>query len=167
MDERNGAPLQGPYTLKNLGQQLKQQFPALARNWQQLLPDLLSPERLELKSHLAAHLRLGKLFGCPLCLRLFPPLLMKAGLEAQHVEEIVCGELRASPPQVRAAVSWIEAAFATKGQKPELVPAAAMVLNAHQRAYLLNVVRLEMIIHATGLMFLPHAMIQRALQRHA
>jgi len=150
----------GPYTLGKLRHELDTQLHGLIR-W---APHLRPPrgEALEWSSRLAVQLRQAKLLGCPLCLKLFPPLGPRAGLSAREVDGILAGDLTGLPVEAAAAVSWVEALIRAGGEAPDEIPEAALALTAGQREHLAALVRLEILVHSVGLFFLPHSMIERA-----
>ena len=153
----------GPYNLQKLAQQLVTQGPELIRGLPNLLSGLTGPDRLDLGSRLAFQIRGARLMGCPVCLELFPRIATKAGFDAATVDRILEGELAGLSPEVAGVVSWAEAVITGDGAEPELVPGPAMALSSIQRSHLLFLARLELVVHAAGLMFLPHSLIERAV----
>ncbi|HEY3354326.1 MAG TPA: hypothetical protein VGQ83_13825 [Polyangia bacterium] len=160
MIDANFTP--GPYTLGKLGHELR----AHALEATRWLPHLRLPagEGLEWGTRLAVQLRLAKLLGCPVCLKLFPPLGPRAGLTDDAVGAALQGEGPALSPEAAAAVAWIEAVIVGDGTAPAEVPAAAAALTPAQRNHLLAQARLEIVIHSVGLMFLPHRVVERAFR---
>ena len=150
----------GPYTLAKLGRDVLAHLPEVAE-WG---PHLRSPKHdgLEWSTRLAVQLRLAKLLGCPVCLKLFPPLGARAGLAADQVQDVLAGDLRSLPPEAAGAAAWVEAIIVGGGTAPLEMPEAALALRASQRDHLLATTRLEIVIHSIGLMFLPHSVIERA-----
>jgi hypothetical protein len=150
----------GPYTLAKLGRDMLAHLPEVAE-WG---PHLRSPKHdgLEWSTRLAAQLRLARLLGCPVCLKLFPPLGPRAGLARDQVEDVLNGDLRTLPAEAAGATAWVEAVLRSGGTAPLEVPEAALVLRASQRDHLLATTRLEILVHSIGLMFLPHSLIERA-----
>jgi len=153
----------GPYTLGKLGRELGAQLPELLRGLPDLLAGLAGPHRLGARARLAAQLRLARLLGCPVCLELFPRLARRAGLDETAVQRALEGRVEGLPAEVAGAVAWCEAVITADGARPEIVPGPAMALSAGQRAHMLQLGRLELVIHSAGLMLLPHALIERAL----
>jgi hypothetical protein len=158
MDDPRFSP--GPYTLANLGREVLAHLPEIAE-WG---PHLRPPQHdgLEWSTRLAVQLRLARLLGCPVCLRLFPPLGPRAGLARDQVEGVLAGDLRTLPAEAAGAVAWVESIIVSGGTAPLELPEAALVLRATQRDHLLATTRLEIVIHSIGLMFLPHSLIERA-----
>ena len=154
----SGAPAER-YTVKRLGRTLAAQMPELVKELPSLLEGIGS---LGVPARLAVQLRMARLFGCPVCLRIFPWLAGRVGLAPRLVEGAIDGRREQLPAEAAGSVAWIEVVLAGGGA-PDLVPAAAMELSSQQRAHLLALARLEQVVHATGLMLLPHAMIERAL----
>jgi alkylhydroperoxidase family enzyme len=152
----------GRYTLQKLRRELSTHLPVLARELPRLLADLPGVG-LGLETRLAFQLRMARLFGCPVCLEIFPRLGVRAGLDARAVQAALDGQLDGLPAEAAGAVAWAEAVITGGGGKPELVPGAAMALSGGQRDHLLYLARVEQVVHATGLMLLPHRMIERAL----
>jgi hypothetical protein len=155
----------GRYNLQKLGQELTTQVPELLRGLPQLVGGLAGPDRLGLPTRLAFQIRSARLMGCPVCLEIFPRVAQKAGLDAAVVQRIELGELDGLTPEVAGAVAWADAVITRDGAEPELVPGAAMALSTAQRGHLLFLARLELVVHAAGLMLLPHNLIQQALSR--
>ena len=161
MADINWSP--GPYTIAKLGREILAHVPEVGQ-WG---PHLLLPkdDGLEWGTRLAVQLRLAKLFGCPVCLKLFPGLGPRAGFTSGQVDDALAGRLAALPPEAAGAVAWTEAVLGGGGTSPDAVPEPALVLRASQRDHLLATTRLEIVIHSIGLMFLPHSMIERAFSR--
>jgi alkylhydroperoxidase family enzyme len=150
----------GPYTIAKLGREMLTHLPELAQWGPHLRPP--KDDGLEWSTRLAVQLRLARLLGCPVCLKLFPGLGPRAGLTDDQVKDALAGDLHDLPPEAAGAVAWMEAVLAGGGTAPVEVPEAALVLRASQRDHLLATTRLEIVIHSIGLMFLPHSMIERA-----
>jgi len=153
----------GPYNVQRLRDELARQLPDLVRGLPSILTGLAGPDRVGLPARLAYQLRMARLLGCPVCLELFPRLGPHAGLPGEAVSRATEGQLEGLLPQEAGAVAWAEAVITGDGAEPELVPGPAMALTTGQRAHLLQMARLELVVHAAWLMFLPHSMIQRAL----
>lgn len=151
----------GPYTLSFLLAEAKQQLPALLAQ-----PGLLrrptGPDRVGGRQKIAAWLRLSRLEGCPVCVNLIPALARRKGFDSALCRSAMDGQLDALSPDLAAAVAYAEVAYGSRGEAPGEVPEAAMDLTAAQRAHLEAFVRLERVVHATGLLFLPHGWIRRA-----
>jgi hypothetical protein len=160
MDDAPWNP--GRYTLGKLRQELDAHLPEVAR-W---VPHLRPPrgERLEWSSRLAAQLRQAKLLGCPVCLKVFPPLGPRAGLSSREIDGILAGDLTGLPVEAAGAAAWVEALIRADGREPAEIPEAAQVLTAGQREHLAAMVRLELLVHSVGLFFLPHSLIEQALR---
>jgi len=113
-------------------------------------------------ARVAVSLRLSRIFGCPVCRQLFPALAERAGLDRDAVRAALDGRIADLAPEVAAAVAWAEAVASGDGALPTDVPEAATMLGDAQRDHLAFMVRLELVVHATGLFFLPHRWIERA-----
>lgn len=165
MDSANRLPDHGRYTLIRLGQELHHQAPRLLAGLGPYVRSQLEGGGLRPETHLAVLLRMARLQGCPLCLKLFPRLGPRMGLTDQAVQSALDGSPQHLSTETQAALAWIEAITLGRGDEPEVVPGPAMALSAGQRSSLLFRARLSLLIHATGLMFLPHALIERARAR--
>ncbi len=152
----------GRYTLGKLGRQVLARGPQLARGIPDLLAGLSGPNGLGLQTRLAVQVRMARLLGCPVCLEIFPRLAPGVGLAAPVLQRAERGQRDGLPPQMQGALAWVEEVILAEGELPEIVPAAAAELSAAQRSHLLFLVRLELVIHSAGLMFLPHALIKKA-----
>jgi len=158
------APGAGPYDLANAGREALAQLPLLLRAAPRQLGDLISGRHaLQIGTRLAVQLRLAKLMGCPVCLGLFPGLGQRAGLSEVAVQSALGGRREGLSVEAHAATRWAEAVLAAGGDPPEVAPGVALDLTVQQREHLNYVVRLERLVHAVGLAFLPHTMIERAL----
>lgn len=151
----------GPYTLGFLAAEAQRQLPALLSN-----PGLLKrpggADRVGGRSKLAAWLRLSRLEGCPVCIHLIPHLAKRKGLDPALVSASLEGRVEVLPAELGATVAYAEAVYRAFGEAPGVVPDAAAALTRAQREHLEAFVRLERIVHATGLLVLPHAWIRRA-----
>lgn len=156
----NQAP--GPYTLSRLAQEATTQGPLAFRGLPDFVRGFTGEDRLDGATRVAIFLRLSKMLGCPVCRALFPKLAPSAGLDLAGVEAAIQGDATALTAQAAAAIAWVEAVMGADGAEPTEIPEAARTLTDPQRAHLLQAVRIERIVHATGLMFLPHTMIERA-----
>jgi len=160
----SGTHQHGPYNLANAGRETINQLPRLLRDAPGQLSSLVSGEHaLQIGTRLAIQLRMAKLMGCPVCLGIFPRLGQRAGLSAVAVQSALLGRHEGLSVEAHAATRWVEAVHAAWGALPEVAPGVAMDLSARQREHLTFVVRLERLVHAVGLLFLPHGMIERAL----
>ena len=148
--------------MKRLRQQLTARGPQLVLGIPDLLGGLSGPLGLEPSTRLAVQLRLAKLLGCPVCLGLFPRLGPVLGLDRQAVTDAKLGCTDHLPPQADGALAWAEALVRADGAAPEVVPARAAELTTAQRRHLQYLVRLELLVHSAGLLFLPHTLIRKA-----
>lgn len=151
----------GPYSLGKLAQEVQTQLPELIKGGADLLPGLMGEHKLHGSSRLAVQLRMARLLGCPVCANLFPPLGARAGLSPQAVQSALDGTPDGLTDPQYGAVVWVGEILVGDGATPAPVPEAALVLTEPQRQHLLLMMRLELIVHATGLMFLPHGWIDR------
>ena len=152
----------GRYTLGTLSRRLFTRGPQLARGIPDLLAGLRSENNLGLQTRLAVQVRMAKLLGCPVCLELFPRLAPSVGLEAPTLARAQDGQREGLPRQMQGALAWAEEVILADGELPDMVPAAAAELSAAQRSHLLFLIRLELVIHSAGLLFLPHSLIRKA-----
>lgn len=151
----------GPYTLSFLAREAAAQGPRALRGLPDFARGFVGEGRLEPATRVAFFLRMSTLLGCPVCQVLFPRLAPRVGLDGAAVEGAVRGEVAGLPAEAAAALAWAEAVMAADGDDPGEVPAAAALTEA-QRAHLLQAVRIERVVHATGLLFLPRALVERA-----
>lgn len=151
----------GPYSLGKLASEVVTQLPELLRGGPDLIPGLVGEHKLDTASRVAVQLRMARLLGCPVCARMFPGLGRKAGLTHEAVESALAGEPAGLAPEQYGAVVWADAIITGNGATPLDVPMAALALTDPQRQHLLFMMRLELVVHATGLMFLPNAWIDR------
>lgn len=153
------SPAPARYTLRKLGRDVQALAPGLARG----LPHLaLGFSKVDGGTRVAVQLRMAKLLGCPVCLALFPRIGRRAGLDASAVEDAVHGRVERLGGPRGAAVAYVEAVLAAGGQAPDALPEAATTLAGEERDHWLAAVRMELIVHDVGLMFLPHSAIERA-----
>ena len=155
----------GRYNLQKLGRELTAQTPELIRGLPRLLGGLAGEDRVSLTTRLAFQIRSARLMGCPVCLEIFPRIAPGAGLDEVALGRVLRGEVAGLAPALAGAVAWADAVITRDGAAPELVPGPAMALSRGQREHLLFMARLELVVHAAGLMFLPHGLIRRALSQ--
>ncbi len=151
----------GPYSLNKLAQEVQAQLPELIKGGADLLPGLVGEHKLDGSSRMAVQLRMARLLGCPVCAKIFPPLGGSAGLSETGVLSALAGTPEGLTDQQYGAVVWCGEILVGDGATPADVPEAALVLTEPQRQHLLFMMRLELVVHATGLMFLPHGWIDR------
>ncbi len=149
------------YNLGNLVAEAKTQLPHLVQERSSFLPGFKGDERIPAPMRLAVHLRSARLMGCPVCAKLFPPIATREGLSPEDISSIVDGDTADLDQELHGAVSWAEALIANDGEAPEETPEAALALSDQQREHLQYMMRVELLVHATGLMFLPHSWIAR------
>jgi alkylhydroperoxidase family enzyme len=152
----------GPYTLGKWGQDVAAHLPAVLTGAANLVDGFRGPERLLPDTRVAIQLRLAKLLGCPVCRALFPGVARRAGLSDSQVHAALNGEIDQLPPEASAALTWVEAILSGGGSPPLAVPDPATRLSAKQRDHLAVYTRLDIVVHSTGLLFLPHSMIEQA-----
>jgi AhpD family alkylhydroperoxidase len=148
--------------LHNLTREARLQLPLLARTTGHLRTGFRGADRIEGKTRLLVQLRMARLMGCPVCVNLFPPLAARAGYDKTAIESALEGRADGLTPSEHAAVAWTGELVTRDGEVPTDVPAEAQSLSDAQRDHLAFVTRLELVVHATGLMFLPHGWIERA-----
>ncbi|GMV38516.1 MAG: hypothetical protein AMXMBFR64_02320 [Myxococcales bacterium] len=158
----NTDQLPGPYTLSFLAREAAAQGPRAVRGLPEFLGGFVGEGRVEPATRVAFFLRMSKLLGCPVCRALFPKLAPMAGIDAAAAERAIHGEAAGLPAEAAAALAWAEAVMEAGGDEPAQVPTAAAALSDAQRAHLLQAIRIERVVHATGLLFLPRAMVERA-----
>jgi len=152
----------GPYTFGKWRQDLTVHVPAVITGATHLVDGFRGPERLRADTRAAVQLRLAKLLGCPVCRALFPGVARRAGLSDAQVQAALAGEIAQLPREAGAAMTWVEAILSSGGTAPLAVPEGAASLSAKQRDHLEVYTRLDIVVHSTGLFFLPHSMIEQA-----
>jgi len=152
----------GPYNLRRVLREAQTQLPVLVLNHQHVLPGLLGPERLAPATRIAVQLRLARMLGCPVCVGLFPAMARRAGLSGEGIRSALEGRSAGLSEEQYGAVAWAEAILLADGEPPLHLPEAAWSLSDAQRSHIHWFIRLELLVHATGLLFLPHALIERA-----
>jgi hypothetical protein len=152
----------GPYTLRNLAHELRVRSPQIARSLKQLQSGFRGPDRIDANRRVLFFLRMARLMGCPVCLGLFPRIGARTGIDAAAIRSAMDGRADALSAEQYAVVAWAGEVMAGKGEPPAQPSPEAMILTPVQRDHLVAGVRLELLIHATGLMFLPHRWIERA-----
>jgi len=152
----------GPYTVSFLLGEARTQLPHLLRNRNQFLPGFAGTHKLPAATRVAVHLRASRVLGCPVCAGLFPRIATRQGFTDDEIASITAGWTDDLPDEIRGAVAWAEAILEAEGEAPWEVPEAAQALSDEQRDHLQYTLRLERLVHATGLMFLPHSLIERA-----
>ena len=160
MDDPLSAP--GPYTVGFLVGEARLQLPHLIRERSLLLPGFAGPSRLPAATRVAVHLRAARIFGCPVCAGLFPRIAARQGFTDEEIASISAGWTDDLPEEIQGAVAWASAVLEAGGDAPYEVPEMAELLSDEQRDHLQYMMRLERLVHATGLMFLPHALIEHA-----
>lgn len=151
----------GPYSLDKLAREVQLQLPELIKGGADLLPGLLGEHKLDGASRLAVQLRMARLLGCPVCANVFPPLGPSVGLSPSAVQSALKGTPDGLTEAQYGAVVWASEVLVGDGATPDPIPEAAQALTEPQRQHLLFMLRLELVVHATGLMFLPHGWIDR------
>lgn len=156
--------LTSSYTLRRLLSETRMQVPRLVRGKGDVIPGFVGSERLDGKTRLLVQLRMARLMGCPVCAGVFPPLARRAGLHDEAIRSALDGRPDALSPEQYAAVCWAGTLVESDGNAPEPPPEPATALSDSQRRHLQFFVRMELVVHAAGLMFLPHGWVQRARQ---
>ncbi|MCC6525739.1 MAG: carboxymuconolactone decarboxylase family protein [Polyangiaceae bacterium] len=159
MDIHAASP--GRYSLAHLAEEARLLVPELVRTAGDAVAGLVGPERVDGKIRLLVQLRMARRLGCPVCVGLFPPLAARAGLSDTAVASALAGSAEGLAPAEHAAVAWVDRLLTDEADALAAVPEPARLLSEAQRRHLLFVVRLERVVHATGLLFLPHRWIDR------
>lgn len=150
------------YDLQTLGSVLGAQLPVLLRSAPAFLGGFVGEERLAADTRVAVQLRLAKRYGCPVCRALFPPIARRVGFDETAIHSALEGAGEGLPPQAAAALLWVDALI-----DDHLVASPSHgdgddTLSEGQREHLRFMLGLEAVVHSVGLMFLPHALIERA-----
>ncbi len=159
MNESSRAPER--YTIGNLISEARTQLPYLLRERNQLVPGFRGIHRLPATARVAVHMRSARIFGCPVCAELFPRIAARQGFTDEEIAAISAGLVDDLPDEIRGAVEWASAVLEGGGDAPFEVPESARALSDEQLSHLQYMMRLERLIHATGLVFLPHSLIER------
>ena len=154
----------GPYTLKHLSREAAHHLPAVALNLPMLLRSFVSEERIAGPTRLAVQLRYARLMGCPVCANLFPPLGPRLGLSRSAVRSALEGQPEGLTEEQYGAVVYAGELVANDGEPPLELPEAARMLPPRLLRQLEASTRLELVVHATGLMVLPDGLITRTCQ---
>ncbi len=149
------------YSLRNLWQEARTQLGPLGRHRHRLLPGFFGSDSIDGTTRLLMQLRMARLVGCPVCAGLFPLLALPASLSPGAVSSGFAGEPDHLTDEQYGAVLWAGEVVQRRGGLPAEVPEASLVLSVSQRDHIAYMMRLELLVHATGLMFLPHHMISR------
>lgn len=151
----------GPYTIKKLGHEITQQSPVIAQGFSELVHSFVGDHRLQPDLRVAMHLRFSRLMGCPICARFFPKLGPKVGLNPVAVHSAMNGHPEALTPVQYGVVVWAGELVTSDGVIPDDIPEPALALSQLVREQIATATQLELVVHATGLMFLPHSWIRR------
>jgi AhpD family alkylhydroperoxidase len=151
-----------PYTLSKLVREGRAQLPFVLRNAHRIPAGFVGADRIDGKTRILVQLRMARLMGCPVCVNLFPPLGRRAGLSDTAIASGLAGSPEGLTPEQLAAVTWIGELIARDGALPMETPSAARVLAPRALKHLTVMARMELVVHATGLMFLPQTWIERA-----
>jgi len=155
----------GPYTLRNLAHEFRVQAPRVLRHPTEFPAGFRQgPGRIDGTTRVLVLLRMARLLGCPVCLNLFPKVGARMGIDAGAIRAALDGNAEGLSPEQFAAVSFGGLVIESKGELPAEIPAEAQLLTPEQRAHLVAAARVERVVHATGLMFLPHRWIVRAAE---
>lgn len=152
---------EGRYSIAHLGRTLVTQLPRVIGDAGTIPAGFTGDDKLTGEQRLAIQLRITKLMGCPVCQALFPPMATNAGFDDLQLEEALRGGDMALRPEVAAAADWAAAVLLSDGREPPGDVARSGYLSDQQRDHIATFTRLEMAIHAIGLSFLPHSMIER------
>lgn len=151
------------YTIGKLLREVGTQVPVVLPRLHRVPWGFVRPDRLEGKTRILVQLRMAKMMGCPVCVGLFPTLARRAGFGDTAIESALAGEGEGLSPEQHGAVAWVSEVL-DKGGSPEHVPPPAEALSDHMREHIALMARVELVVHATGLLFLPHAWIVRAAE---
>ncbi len=150
----------GPYTLGKLGLEAVNQIPIIASGLPELIHAFRGDYRIDAKTRIAVQLRLARLMGCPVCASFFPPLARRIGLSPEAVESAFAGTPEGLTEKQFGAVTWAGELARGDGTEPTEIPEPVYQISQLMREQLILQTRIELLIHATGLMFLPHRMIE-------
>ncbi len=132
-------------------------------DWRKTIENFRGPEKLPGKIGISLYLRMGRLMGCPVCEAYFPKLARSRGFsEIQITEAFGDGSEGGLGPEQRAAVEYGEQVLRCDGGLPEQF---SDVLTSERASQVRIFVRTSMMIHALGLAFLPHMIIERTRNR--
>lgn len=151
----------GPYTIKKLGRELTHQSPYIARGFSDLVHSFVGSHKMEPDLRVAMHLRFSRLMGCPICARFFPTLGPKVGLNPVAIHSAMNGHPEALTEKQFGVVTWVDELVTSDGIAPSEIPEPALAISQLLREQIAAATQLELVVHATGLMFLPHSLILR------
>ena len=153
--------LDARYTLGNLGYEAWAQGPRLVTGFPHLTSGFKGDSKIDGATRVAVMLRLARLMGCPVCASFFPRTGPLVGLNRGAVRSAFEGRPDHLSAEQYAAVVWAGEILVADGDPPLEVPEPCSVLSDERLDQLVAAVRLEMVVHAVGLMFLPHRLIRR------
>ncbi|GMV38509.1 MAG: hypothetical protein AMXMBFR64_02250 [Myxococcales bacterium] len=84
-----------------------------------------------------------------------------AGIDAAAAEGAIHGQAAGRSTGVAAALGWAEAVMEAGGSELAQLRATVATFSDAQRAHVLQEIRIERVVHATGLLFLSHALAER------
>ncbi len=153
--------LDARYSLGNLAYEALVQGPRLVGGFPHLVSGFAGRYRLDGAIRVAVMLRLSRLMGCPVCANFFPLTGPMVGLSRHAVRSASEGRPDHLSPEQYAAILWAGEIQVAGGERPSSVPEPCGILSEQDLDHLVSAVRLELLVHAVGLMFLPHPWIRR------
>ena len=150
--------INGPYSMGHMVKTLYTQSPSVITHIAPLISSFSGPKRIDLKTRLIIQLRMSQLMGCPVCKNIFPLVAKGSGFMKEEIKESLYGTPDGYLNQeARDVVLYVEDVLRAHGELPALSPAT---LPNYRCKQIQTSVRLEMIVHSIGLMFLPDHFIQ-------
>jgi len=132
--------------------------PRLLPDWRRVISNLSGPDKIPGPLGVVLYLRMAQLMGCPVCRALFPLMARSKGLSEAQIREALGGPAGYLDPQLQHAATYAEAVLRADGG----AVAAPRELSATRCEQVRTFVRVSMLIHSIGLMFLPHSLIEHA-----
>jgi hypothetical protein len=151
--------IDGHYTFDLLVKTMSTHVPEILKHFPTLTSSWKGPEKMSGKTRILLFLRLAKRMGCPVCRGIFPRMARSRGMDENEINEALGGPSGYLSADRAEALSFADAILQAGGELPSSQPKN---LPLQQQQQILTFVRLEMVIHSVGLMFLPHRMIQEA-----
>jgi hypothetical protein len=158
---RHEAWTPGRYTIRRLGQELVQQAPGIARGFPDMVRGIGGAYGIDPAVRVAVQLRYARLMGCPVCAAIFPRVGPRVGLGPEAVRSALDGAPDHLTPEQHGAVVWAGELVTSGGVEPAPIPEPARAISQLLREQITAMTRLELVVHAAGLMLLPHSLIER------
>ena len=148
-----------PYDLSNLARTTFRFVPDLVEHANAISASMVGEQRMPVDARMALHLRLARVLRCPVCLLAFPALARVAGLTGPEIDAALDGRTDRLRPTVAQTVAWAGAVARAGGEMPLDWPPEARAMTMRQREQVLLLTRLELVVHAMGLLVVPEPLL--------